>query len=121
MRVGRKYIVFNILALITCIVPPIATTLYYFPLWFEKGTETAISGVSALLLLICLIPMIRHIKQFFRNPSAKLIWFIGLALFWMLESIAHEMIIICAVGFISNCAGSILYKIRDRYRRPRHE
>ena len=116
MTTRRKYIIFNIVALITCIVPPMAATLYYFPVWFERSSDAAVSGISIMLLLICVIPLIRHIRQIFRNPSAKLIWFIGLLLFWMLESIVHEMIIICGVGFISNCAGSILYKIRDKYK-----
>ena len=116
MTARSKYILFNILALATCVVPPLATTLYHFPLWYSRGYDAAVSGLSVMLLMICAIPMIRHIKEFFKNPSAKLVWFIGLVLFWMLESIAHEMIIICAVGFISNCAGSILYKIRDGYK-----
>lgn len=116
MTARHKYLLFGTLALFICFVPPIATTLYYFPLWYQKGYDATVSGISVILLLICAIPLMRHIKEIFANPSAKVIWFVGMVLFWALESIINEMIIVCAVGFISNCIGSIMYKVRDRYK-----
>ena len=116
MSTRVKWLSLNILALCCCIVPPSATTLYFFPFWIELGMSAKVSGLSVLILIICALPFWRVLRENFKNPSVKTIWFIGLLAFWLIRPIIDEMIIICAVGFISNVVGSIVFKLRDKFK-----
>ena len=116
MSARLKLLGLNLLALCCCIVPPASTTMYFFPIWIDKGVAAKVSGLSVLILVICALPFWRVLRENFKNPSVKTIWFIGLLLFWLIRPIVDEMIVICAVGFLSNCIGSIVFKLRDRYK-----
>ena len=111
-----KYVILHLVALMTCVVPPILTTLYHFPIWIDKGTSAIVSGLSVFLLFLCCIPFIRSIREYFKSPSAKMLWFIGLVIFWLIRTIVDEMIVICAVGFLANLIGTLLFKWRDKYK-----
>ena len=111
----KKYFILNVVALLVCIIPPIAVTVKYFPLWISKGTKTTVSGLSVLLVLICIIPFFRHIKQLLSSPSAKTVWLILLVALWMLRLVIDQMIVISAVGFLSNLAGALFYAWRNKY------
>ena len=111
-----KWIGLNILAMSFCIVPPAATTVYFFPIWIDIGMNAKVSGLSVLILIICALPFWRVLRENFKNPSVKTLWFIGLLAFWLIRPIVDEMIIICAVGLISNIIGSLVFKLRDNFK-----
>lgn len=111
----HKYLILSAFALLTCTVPSIVATVYFFPLWVSKGSETTVSGLSVLLLLLCIIPFVRTIKEALKSPDAKTVWFILLLLFWLIRTIVDEMVVICGVGFLSNVLGSLLYAWRNKY------
>ena len=111
-----KHHILGIIALIVCITPPAATVIYFFPLWKEQSPEAALSGFCLFLLLICAVPLFKHLKDFFKNPSARMVWIVGLIVFWSIGSIAEQMKVICAVGLIANLLGGIVFKIRDRFK-----
>lgn len=114
-----NYYLWSLIALITCIVPPAATVIYFFPVWKDKGAEATFSGFCLFLLILCAIPLFKQIRSLFKNPSSRTVWVIGLVLFWSLSSIAEEMKVICLVGLIANVVGGLIYKIRDRYKEDR--
>ncbi|MBR2342993.1 MAG: hypothetical protein IKA64_01920 [Clostridia bacterium] len=116
MRRQTKYAILNISALLLCIAPPAAVTLIQFPLWVEKGRGATVSGLAVFLLFICAIPFFRTLKEYFKSPSAKMIWFVSLLVLWLLRTIIDEMVIVCAVGFVSNCIGALFFKWRDKYK-----
>lgn len=109
-----KYLVLNILALALCIAPPAITALYYFPLWTDATAR--VSGLAVLILIVCAIPFWRVLRDTFKNPSVKTIWFVGLLTFWLIRPIVDEMIVICAVGCIANWIGGLIFKWRDKYK-----
>ena len=111
-----KWVSLNVLALCCCIIPPSATTVYFFPVWIDIGMAAKVSGLSVLILIICALPFWKVLRENFKNPSVKTIWFIGLVAFWLIRPIVDEMIIICAVGFVSNILGSLVFKLRDQYK-----
>ncbi len=111
-----KYITLNIIALAMCVAPPAIATLYQFPLWVEKGTDATVSGLAVFLLMLCALPFIRSIKEAFKSPSVKMVWLIVLIVLWLLRTIIDEMIVVCAIGFLSNCLGSLLFFWRDKYK-----
>ncbi len=117
MTNGTKYLILHIVALIACVLPPAALTIYYFPLWVEKGGGASVSGAAVFLLLLCGIPLFRSVREFFKSPSARLQWFLGLLIFWLHKPIVDEMVVICFAGFIGNCVGTLFFKWRDKYRK----
>lgn len=109
----RGYLLY-ILGLLFCAVPPALATVAYFPLWTERGAGATLSGGALLLLIICAIPLIRHIKKLFVSPSAYIVWLVIFLAFYSLSSIADEVTVIAFVGFIGNLIGAILFALAKR-------
>ena len=106
-RIDAKYIVLRAVGLLFASVPVTLATLFYFPLWKERGGAAALSGGVLLLLLISAVPLYRFIKEYFRSPSVTLVWLFIFLLFFTLSNIAKEMTVISFVGLIGNliCSG----------------
>ena len=116
----RGYLLY-ILGLIFSAVPPALATLSYFPLWTERGAGAVISGGALLLLIICALPLVRHVKNHLRSPSAYIVWLIIFLAFYSLSSIADEVTVIAFVGFIGNLMGAILFALARHVRRKYEE
>ena len=97
------------------VIPPVIATLSYFPLWKERGSGAVLSGFAVILLLICAVPIFRTLGRFFKTPAAYLVWLMLFLLFWVVSAIADEMTSICFVGFISNAAGAVLFRLSERW------
>ena len=106
-----KRLIFNGCGFAVSVIPPIVAIFSYFPVWFERGAATALSGISLLLLLIAIIPLIRIIRELFKSPSAPLIWLCLFILFAMLGRIVDEITVVAFVGSVSNLIGAILFKL----------
>ena len=94
-----------------CILPPAICTLSYFPLWKASGFESCIAGGTALLLVLCAIPLWKMIKKALTSYSSYLIWLMLFLLFFALSRIATQMTVISLVGFIGNLLGAICFRI----------
>ena len=94
-----------------CILPPAVCTLSYFPLWKASGFESCIAGGTALLLVLCAIPLWKLFKKGLESYSSYLIWLILFLLFLALSRIATQMTVISFVGFIGNLLGAICFRI----------
>lgn len=99
-----------------CVLPPAICVLTYFPLWREIGYQHCIAGGSALLLVICMIPLYRLIRRGIASVSAYLVWLIMFILFFALSRIAEQMTVISFVGFIGNLLGAICLHIAKKCR-----
>lgn len=93
---------------------PFVTAVSYFPVWVDRGTESTVSGLSVLLVLLCIIPFFRKLREVFKSPSMPLVWTVLFLLFTALESIVREIKVICLFGMVANYAGSALYKIGSK-------
>lgn len=92
------------------VIPTILAIITYFPIWRSRSAEAVLSGGALLLLAIALIPLYKLFKEYFRSPSAPLVWFIIFLGFLTVRSIADEMVVISFVGFISNLIASFFFK-----------
>ena len=101
----------HILGILLCVVPPAVCTLLYFPLWKISGYAYCIAGGTALLLVICLLPLYKLIIRATKSASSYLLWLIMFLLFVALSKIGEQMTVISFVGFISNLAGAICFKL----------
>lgn len=89
---------------------PLAATCAYFPMWVQKGSDATISGIFVVFALLSLIPAILVFKQKIKTPAVWVMWVILFSLLWGLYQIIEQMLVISAVGAISNAAGAGIYK-----------
>lgn len=109
-RKARRRVLY-LLGMLCCVVPPLCATLAYFPLWAERGSDHMISGLSLVLLLICLCPMHKSIGSMLRSAASYTLWLVLFVLFFLLSRIADELTVISFFGFIGNLIGALLFRL----------
>ncbi len=97
-----------------CVLPPAVCVLMYFPLWQQVSYQHCIAGGSALLLVLCMIPLYKLIRRGVAGVSSYLVWLIMFILFFTLSKIADQMTVISFVGFVGNLLGAICLHIADK-------
>ena len=97
------------------VVPPLVTTLTYFPLWTDRGGGAMLSGLAALLLLFSFVPLFNLIRTHIKTPSAPMLWFLIFLVFFLLAEIAAEMRVISLVGLVGNLIGSVFFHLAKRH------
>jgi len=116
MKANKKSLIFHLLGMLFCILPPVFATLEHFPIWASKGGEVMVSALTVILLLICAIPLKRHIAKFFKSPSAWVIWLFIYIAFSLLGKISDDITAIALVAFPFNLLGAVLFKLSERYK-----
>ena len=118
-----KIIFIKTAAILACVIPPLAATLSYFPLWMRRGDAYVLSGFALCLVIISLLPFYKQMTRLLRSPASYLIWLILFIFFFLLSKIADEMTVISFVGFVSNLIGAIIFKLAHRYggKEAKHE
>ena len=109
-------IILHILAFSLCIVPPALATVFYFPVWVDKGSGYALAGGGVLLLVIFALPLFRRLSLIFAKATPYVLWLSIFLIFFGLSKIASEMAVISFAGFIGNLLGAFVFRIRDRRR-----
>jgi len=102
------------------VLPPLITTLLYFPIWQKQGGACALSGFVLLLILLALIPLFNLIKSYLASPAAYTLWLLVFIVFFLLSNIAYEMTVISFVGFVGNVIGAVLLRLGGVRRAPRN-
>lgn len=110
-----KAMLIHIVGLIVCIVPPSLAALDLFPL-LSESPQKKVSTLGALMLLVCCVPLWRSLKAFLKSPSAWKLWLITFAIFYLLNAIASEIVIISAIGLASGILGEGVFFLEKRYR-----
>lgn len=109
-----KRMLFQSLGVLFSIVPPIVATLLYFPLWIDRGATQTVSGLCALLLILCAIPLFRFLKGKLGTPSLPMMWGVLFLLVRALGAIIGQVSVISFVGFVSNLIGSLFFRLSRR-------
>ncbi len=104
----------HILALSLCILPPLACTLYYFPLWRTRGAGALISGGAALLIALSAMPLMKLLTRLLRSAASYVMWSLIFFAFLFLREIADEMTVISFTGAVGNILGAVIFKITRR-------
>ena len=100
--------------LILCVVPPIICTLSYFPLWKSAGGEQLVSGGTALLIILAMIPFYKYLRKALESAASYMIWLVIFVFCFLMAKIINEITVIAFVGLISNLIGALLMKLGDR-------
>lgn len=109
-----KYMALTILGAMLCIAPPAVATLTYFPLWVATSSSATVSGLSLVLILVSIIPLIRILKKVFETPSAPIVWAIICVFCFAFKTIIEQVLVISFVGVLSSLAGMAIFWARDR-------
>ena len=102
------------IGLALCIVPAAVAVLSYFPLWESDDPVKLLSGFTVLLLAMTSRPLFKLVTERFRSAASLGLWLICFVVFFALEQIAGEMVVISFVGLVSNLIGAVLMMIGDR-------
>lgn len=121
MKMSHKISALHKLGLIVCVVPPIITTLEHFPLWFQRS-DTAISAISAIFLLLCCIPFMKQIKAYFKGTPAS--WAVWLAIYVpvaVFNKLADGVEAVAFIGVLSNLLGGCIFRIEKHLKHKEHK
>ena len=114
-----KYELLDITGRIIAALPPFFATLHYFPLWVEQSPGATLSGVAVLSFIVCMIPMwkkIANLKKYIFSASMPVFWIIMFALFYFLQEIASNIVMISLAGLAGSLLCVPMTIWRNRYR-----
>lgn len=109
-----KYTVLTILGAVLCIAPPVVATFMYFPLWVATSSSATVSGLSLILILVSIIPIIRIVKKIIETPSIPIVWAIICVFCFAFKSIIDQVLVISFVGTLSSLAGMFIFWLRKK-------
>ena len=120
MKRTTKGKIFNSSALVLDVGAPLAATVSQFPVWVDRSAGATVSGLFVLFALLSAIPFFKQIKAYFKSPSVWVMWCVIFVALIALHAIIDEMLVICAIGALSNVIGAGLYKLGDKYDPPKN-
>ena len=94
-------------------IPPIACTISYFPLWSEAGAEYLISGGAALLIILSMIPLYKYIRKILESCASYILWLLIFLFCFLMSKVIGEITVISFVGFVGNIVGAALMKVSE--------
>lgn len=116
MKNKTKYIILSCLAFAFSVFPPLVATIVQFPIWVEDSSEATVSGVAMLLIFFSCLPFYKAIINYFKSPSAPVVWICICVFMYLMKSIAEQMFIVSCVGAVSNLVGMIFFLWRNKYK-----
>lgn len=90
---------------------PLVATLTQFPLWIENSAEATMSGLCLVLLGLSAIPFFKQLKEYFKSPSAWVVWGVIFGVLILMRSIIDQIAVVAFYGFCANCVGAGLYHL----------
>ena len=111
MRKNVVGTIFKVTAIGVDVCVPMVVALNQFPLWVEQSAEATMSGICLVLIGLSIIPFLKQIREYFKSPSAWVVWGVILAILVLLRSIIDQILIVSFAGFIANIAGAFIYNI----------
>lgn len=114
MKNTTKASITKVFAWICAVGAPITATMCQFPIWITEGARQTVSGLFVLCTFISIIPFIKQVKAYFKGGvSAYMIWTILLIMFFAINCIIEELLVVCLVGCVSNWISAGLFKLGD--------
>ena len=115
MKNKTKYSILTVVAVACCVAPPFITTLSKFPIWVNEP-KMIVSGIALLLIFFSCLPFLKQIREYFKSPSATVLWIITFTLLCLFRHIIDELIYVAAAGLIGNVIGEAFFLWRGRYK-----
>ena len=118
MRNKVKYELIDIGARLVAVLPPLISTLCYFPEWINKSSKATFSGMLLISFFVCMIPMWKKITGLFKtltSTSMPVFWLIIFGVFFVVKDIIERVIYISLFGLIGSLISMGLCIWRNKY------
>ena len=110
---------FRILGITLCVLPPAIATLEHFPLWLSNGRQ-ALSALSLLLLLLSAYPLFRILKRCLRSPSLWVLWLVLWVLLEVFLPILSAIKTIALISFPTGLLGALCFRLARKSEEKAH-
>lgn len=112
-----KYTICQIFGWLLCIGVPLTATCSFFPFWVEQSPEMTVAGGSVVLLLICVVPFFKKIKEWFSHtPASWVIWTIIACMCLLVQTIIDQLVIVACFGAVANILGGLVFSLGKTYK-----
>lgn len=116
-----KYELWDILARLGAVLPPLGATIYFFPEWIQKSSGATFSGMIVVAALVFMIPFWRKIFDSLKNctltnESMPIFWIVFCGVFFALQHIVYRMVYIGIAGLIGSLLSFAICIKRNQYR-----
>lgn len=101
----------RILGFLFCVLPPALVVLDQYPL---MTTSARLSGLAVILLVLCAVPLWRHLKELLKSPSAWLMWGIVLLFCLVVKAVLEELTLVAMIAFPSSVIGAVLFYLAKK-------
>lgn len=116
MSKGAKKVLLNLIGLLFCLVPPIIVTFEYFPLWKNSvGLWASLGGGVSVAFLIIAVVLSKYIKATLHTPSPVIIFLVCYGFFYLMQSVAVGLTVICFWGTIGSAIGALFFWWARKY------
>ena len=114
-----KYEAWDFFARLCAVLPPLGTTLYFFPEWIERSPRATFSGMLVVWVLVCMIPFWKKIVSLakeFTSTAMPVFWLISFVLMLVLKDIIDRFAYIALFGFIGSLISMVVCGVfRNKY------
>ena len=116
-----KYHLLDIVARIGAVIPPLVTSLYFFPEWIRKSSGATFSGMALVVFLVLMIPMWRKVFDAIKgirvtDASMPVFWIVFCGVLFVLRSIVDRMLYIGLAGLLGSMISAGICVARNKYR-----
>lgn len=123
MKIGNKikYEFWDVLARIVSVIPPLITTIYFFPEWVKKSASATWSGTIIVVVLFLAIPLWKKVfawaKDFtLANASMPVVWLVITGFSYLMQFVADKFICIGIAGLVGSLLSAGVCIVRNKYR-----
>jgi hypothetical protein len=111
-----KGILFNLLGLMCCLVPPVIVTSMYFPVWKDTvGIAGTLGGGAAVVAIVAYIVLSKYMKVKMQSPSPVLVFTVLYAMFYLMQRVITGLTVVAFWGMIGSAAGVIMFAVAKKY------
>lgn len=121
-----KYELWDVVARIVAVIPPLVATMYFFPEWVKKSAGATWSGTIIIVMLFLMIPMWKKIfawgKEFaLTSASMPVFWLIITGFCYLMQYIADKVFCIGIAGLVGSLMSAGICILRNKYREDKAE
>lgn len=114
---GKK-VLYDALGLCCCLIPPIACTCTYFPVWEQTvGTWAMVGGTVAIIVIVAFIVLSKYLRSRIKSPSPVVISLCLWLFFVLVEQTVEGLKMVSFWLFIGSLAGAVFFWLADRTER----
>lgn len=110
-----KKVLYDALGLCCCLIPPIACTCTYFPVWEQTiGTWAMVGGTMAIIAMVVFIVVAKYFRSRVKSPSPVVISLCLWLFFALIEKTVTGLKMVAFWMFIGSLCGAFFFWMADR-------